>query len=59
MDDDTIKAAWEQIENDLVREWEGTGRFAHKERERLWVELRTIKALRKNLASFAGHAPRD
>lgn len=60
MDDPTLKAAFDEIENDLRSQWENTGAwgawFSARKRERLWIELRTVKALRQKLASFAGHA---
>ena len=57
IEDDTVKDAFDQIEADLRKQWEAC--WLPRKRDRLWTELRTIRALRKNLASFAGHAPRD
>jgi hypothetical protein len=57
IDDVTVKDAFDQIEADLRKSWESC--WLPRKRDRLWVELRTIRQFRKNLASFAGHAPRD
>lgn len=52
--DDTLNAAFDDIEDDLRAQWEACW-FARK-RNRIWIELRTVKALRRKLASFAGQA---
>lgn len=57
LNDDTLKAAWIELENDLRAQWEAC-RLPRK-RDRIWNELRHIKGLRSKLASYAGHAPRD
>ena len=57
LNDDTIKAGWEEIENDLRSQWEGC--ILPRKRDRIWNELRHIRALRQKLATYAGHAPRD
>lgn len=54
MDDPTLQAGWADIENDIRAQWEAC-RFPRK-RDRLWTELRHIRALRQKLASFAGQA---
>ena len=59
LEDETIKAGWQDIENELHREWENCGRFQKRKRETLLNELRHLRALRYRLASYAGHAPRD
>lgn len=64
IDDQTINDAFDEIENDIRTAWENSSTswgawFTRRKRERLWIELRTVKALRQRLASFAGQAPRD
>lgn len=59
--DETVNAAFDEIEGDIRREWEGCGAtwgswLWTRKRDRLWIELRTVQALRRKLASFAGHA---
>jgi hypothetical protein len=57
LDDLTLKAAWIEIENDIRAQWEAC--WLPRKRDRLWSELKHLKALRQKLATFAGHAPRD
>ena len=54
MDDPTIKAAFDNLEQELRTSWETC--WLPRKRDRLWTELRTIKALRQQLASFASQA---
>ena len=56
MTDDTVNQAWDEIENELRAQWEAA--WLPRKRDRIWTELRHIKALRQRLASFAG-AVRD
>lgn len=59
-DDPTIQAALDEIEEDIRTEWETCGArwgsLLARRRERLWIELRTVKTLRQKIASFAGQA---
>ena len=55
--DETIQEAWAELENELRAQWEAC--WLPRKRDRLWSELRHVRALRKKLASYAGHAPRD
>jgi hypothetical protein len=57
LNDETISNGWTDIENDLRAQWEAC--WLPRKRDRLWAELRTLKALRAKLASYASHAPRD
>jgi hypothetical protein len=57
LDDDTITQGWIEIENDLRAEWEKS--ILPRKRDRIWSELKHLKALRHRLASYASHAPRD
>lgn len=63
IEDATIKQGWDEIENDIRAQWEDCGTWgdilSRRKRDRLWIELKVIKALRQKLASYAGHAPRD
>lgn len=54
MNDPTLTQGWEELENDLRAEWEACW-FPYK-RNRIWSQLRHIKALRQKLASYAGQA---
>ena len=61
MNDETLKAGLDEIEAEIITKWERAGPtwgawFSHRRRERLWIELRTVKALRQKLASFAAQA---
>ena len=57
LDDDTIKQGWADIEADLTAQMLAC--WLPRKRDRLWTELRHLKALRHKLASYASHAPRD
>ena len=57
VEDATVNAAWDEIENELREKWEAS--WLPRTRDRLWSELRHIRKLRAKLASYAGHAPRD
>jgi hypothetical protein len=57
LNDQTIQEAWVELENELRAQWEAC--WLPRKRDRLWNELRHVRALRKKLASYAGHAPRD
>jgi hypothetical protein len=54
--DETIKAGWVEIENEIRAQWEAC--LLPRKRDRLWTELRHLKALRHRLATYAGHIPR-
>lgn len=54
MDDETIKAGWQAIEDELRAQWEAC--WLPRKRDRIWNELRHLKSLKAKLASFAGHA---
>ncbi len=57
INDATLTAAWDELESDLRSQWEAC--WLPRKRDRIWNELRHIKALRAKLANYAGHAPRD
>lgn len=57
LEDETIQAGWTELENDLRAQWEKT--LLPRKRDRIWSQLRHVKALRQVLASYAGQAPRD
>ncbi len=57
LEDETLKGAWVELENDLRSQWEAC--WLPRKRDRIWAELKTIKGLRAKLASYASHAPRD
>ena len=57
LNDDTIQQGWTDIQNDLRAQWEAC--LLPRKRDRIWNELKHLKALRQRLASYAGHAPRD
>lgn len=54
MDDPTLKQGWEMIENEMREAWEAS--VWPRKRNRIWAELRHLKALRQKLANFAGQA---
>jgi hypothetical protein len=54
LDDVTIQQGWAEIEEGLRADWEGC--WLPRKRDRIWNELRHLKALRHKLATFAGHA---
>ena len=54
--DETIQQGWAEIEADLRSQWEAC--WLPRKRDRIWNELRHLKALRQRLATYAGHAPR-
>ena len=54
VNDPTLQNAWNEIEAELTADW-GNCLFFWR-RERLWIELRTVRKLRQKLASFAGQA---
>lgn len=54
MEDQVLQEGWREIENDIRAQWEAC--WLPRKRDRLWNELRHLKALRGKLASFAGHA---
>jgi hypothetical protein len=57
LNDATLQAAWRELEDDLRAQWEAA--WLPRKRDRIWTELRHLKAMRQRLASYAGHAPRD
>lgn len=52
--DPTLKEAWEQLETELREQWEHC--WLPRKRDRIWNELRHLKALRQKLVSFAANA---
>lgn len=54
IDDETIGAAWTEIENELRDKWERCP--FPRMRDRYYNELKHIRALRGKLANFAGQA---
>jgi hypothetical protein len=54
MDDVTLQEGWAEIESDLRAQWEAC--WLPRKRDRLWNELKHLRALRHKLATYAGHA---
>lgn len=54
IDDPTLKQGWDMLESDLREQWEKC--WLPRKRDRIWTELRHLKALRQKLAAFAGQA---
>ena len=52
MDDPTLQDGWALIEKDMRDQWESS--WLPRKRDRIWTQLRHLKALRQMLASFAG-----
>lgn len=57
LEDQTLMSGWAELEDELRAQWEAC-RFPRK-RDRIWTELKQLKALKQKLAVFAGDAPRD
>ena len=57
LNDATIQMAWDDLESDLREQWEAC--WLPRKRDRIWTELKHLKALRRRLASYTSHAPRD
>ena len=55
--DETLQQGWAEIEADLRAQWEAC--WLPRKRDRIWTELRHLKALRARLAQYTSHAPRD
>jgi hypothetical protein len=54
LDDPILSEGWAELENELRAQWEAC--WLPRKRDRLWNELRHLKALRHKLATYAGHA---
>lgn len=57
LEDQILQGGWTEIEDDLRAQWEAC--WLPRKRDRIWNELRHIKALRQKLMVFAGDAPRE
>ncbi|MFN3626757.1 MAG: hypothetical protein ACK4S3_02625 [Parvibaculum sp.] len=55
--DPTLAEGWNIIEQELRSQWENC--WLPRKRDRIWNELRHLRALRQKLTSFAADAPRD
>jgi hypothetical protein len=54
LEDPILKQGWDELEADIRAKWEAC--WLPRKRDRLWNELRHIRALRAKMASYAGHA---
>lgn len=54
LDDPTLTQGWETLENELREKWEAC--WLPRKRDRIWNELRHLKALRQKLAAYASQA---
>lgn len=54
LDDPVLRQGWADLEADLRARWEAC--WLPRKRDRIWNELRHLKALKARLASYAGHA---
>lgn len=54
LDDATLKGAWNELENELREQWEAA--WLPRKRDRIWTELRHLKAMRQRLAGYAAQA---
>jgi len=52
MNDPTLQQGWADLEDELRAQWEAC--YWPAKRNRIWAQLRHIRALRQKLASFAG-----
>lgn len=57
MDDPTLNEAWKHIEDELIAEWAKPAPWeddrAKAKRDRIWIELQTLRSFRQRLATFA------
>lgn len=56
-DNDEVKQAFVDIENDIIAEWQKA--WLPRTREAKWNELKGLKRLRSRLASYANAAPNN
>lgn len=54
IEDPTLQQGWTEIENDLRAQWEAC--WWPRKRNRIWSELKHLRAMRQKLANFAGQA---
>lgn len=54
LNDETLQAGWAEIEQELRAQWEAC--WWPRRRNRIWTELRHVRALRQKLAKFAGQS---
>ena len=57
LNDATLQDAWAELENDLRDQWEAC--LLPRKRDRIWNELKHVRALKVKLAQYSSHAPRD
>jgi hypothetical protein len=57
LNDATLQMAWAELEDELRTQWEAA--WLPRKRDRIWTELRHLRAMRQKLANYASHAPRD
>ena len=53
---ETFKKALAQVEADILSEWKNSRVYAHVKREKLWMQLTAIEAVRRKLQSFIDSA---
>jgi hypothetical protein len=51
IEDPTLQAGWSELENELREKWERC--ILPRTRDRIWHELKHVRALRGKLANFA------
>jgi hypothetical protein len=51
IEDATLQDGWQQIETEMREQWEAC--LWPRKRDRIWAELKHVRALRGKLASFA------
>jgi len=56
MNDETVQAAFAEIEAEIIAEWRRTPWFWRQRMK--WAELRGLERVRATLASYARHAPK-
>lgn len=54
LEDETLRDGWAELEAELRDEWERC--WLPRKRDRIWTQLRHLKALKQRLASFAAQA---
>jgi hypothetical protein len=54
--DKVYKEAFAAVEADILSEWQNSYLFARGKRERLWMQLKAIEAVKAKLQSFIDSA---
>lgn len=53
---ETLKKAFAAVEADIMSDWQNSRVYAHVKREKLWMQLKGLEAVRAKLQSFVDNA---